>query len=568
MLSDTRISKSFLVFLFAWVIVNILQSDFTDLNNDEAYYWMYSQYPAWGYFDHPPMIAMMIRAGYFLIHNELGVRIIGVLFSAASLLMIWTLIPESEQKKRNLPYYIMLAVILPVFNIYGFIATPDSPLIFFSVLFLFVYKRFSEKATLANTLLMGLVMAAMMYSKYHAALFIIFVILSDLSLLRKPWFYIASFLGVLLFVPHIYWQFSNGFPSFKYHLVERVSGLHAENIPEYIGNLFVFQNPVILILGIWLTFKRKTSDAFERTLKFIFYGFMIFFLLSSLRYRVQPQWTSLMSVPLIIIVFNSVDFSAIVTKMIRWTAYIMVPLIVIARLALVFDFLPVKFLREEYHDYSKKMKELSAIAGDKPVVFTNSYQDPSVYTFYTGKFSHSLNNVNYRKTQFDIWNFEDSIHGKEVLYAPHWPTPYIMNNFRKYRYFNGDTVYIKEYRDFRSVQKEIVHLDSTHYTFSKTAVNNISVKIFNPYHYVIDIKHPDFPVVFYLTFFNRGVKEERYTLQLPETTSTLVPGDTVSVNLSFLPSNLKETEYIVAVCCETGPEYDPVNSNFSTATVK
>ena len=32
------------------------------LSADEAYYWLWSLHPAWGYFDHPPMIAWLIRA--------------------------------------------------------------------------------------------------------------------------------------------------------------------------------------------------------------------------------------------------------------------------------------------------------------------------------------------------------------------------------------------------------------------------------------------------------------------------------------------------------------------------
>ena len=66
--------SSFAFFLIVWGIINLVQARFTPLNNDEAYYWMYSKYLAWGYFDHPPMIALMIRIGYLFIHNELGLE--------------------------------------------------------------------------------------------------------------------------------------------------------------------------------------------------------------------------------------------------------------------------------------------------------------------------------------------------------------------------------------------------------------------------------------------------------------------------------------------------------------
>ena len=53
----------FLGFLLGWLLVNLLQAGLTELDPDEAYYFMYSRDLAWGYFDHPPVIALMIRLG-------------------------------------------------------------------------------------------------------------------------------------------------------------------------------------------------------------------------------------------------------------------------------------------------------------------------------------------------------------------------------------------------------------------------------------------------------------------------------------------------------------------------
>jgi len=245
----------------------------------------------------------------------------------------------------------------------------------------------------------------------------------------------------------------------------------------------------------------------------------------------------------------------------------MIRLLSIVTSALVFDFLPVSFLKDEFHDYRKKVREISEIAGDRPVVFTNSYQDASVYTFYTGKFSHSLNNLNYRRTQYDIWDFEEKIHGKEVLYVPHWPTTYIMENFQKHYFFNGDSVYMKVYSDFQSLQKECVILKDQHYSFNEKSLNTIEVDIFNPYKYPISIKHNEFPVAYYLNFFTDGKREERWRISIPDSISFINPGDTLSVSLSFSLGELRDSVYIIAVSTEVGPLYDAINSNFSSASV-
>jgi len=77
-------------------------------------------------------------------------------------------------------------------------------------------------------------MAALMYSKYHSGLLIILVILSNPRLLRDPRFYAAGIFAFLLFLPHILWQVNNNFPSFRYHLVDRISGFNPVHVPSYI----------------------------------------------------------------------------------------------------------------------------------------------------------------------------------------------------------------------------------------------------------------------------------------------------------------------------------------------
>ncbi len=78
----------FLIFFGLWTLLNFFQSANTVLLNDESYYWVYSNFLDWGYFDHPPMIAVLIKAGYFFFHNEFGVRLFIGLLNTLTLLII------------------------------------------------------------------------------------------------------------------------------------------------------------------------------------------------------------------------------------------------------------------------------------------------------------------------------------------------------------------------------------------------------------------------------------------------------------------------------------------------
>jgi len=558
----------FTVFLAIWGILNLLQARFTPLNNDEAYYWMYSKYLAWGYFDHPPMIALMIRIGYFFFHNELGVRLIVVLSQLLTLYVIWLLTDKDKrEKKENILLFFMLVAILPVYNMYGFIATPDAPLLLFSAIFLLVYKRFLADETWQNVLFLGFSIAALMYSKYHSGLLIILIILSNPRLLKSIKFYSAALLALILFFPHLFWQYSNGFPSFKYHLVERVSGFNPMHVPEYLLSQFSFHNPLVLIILVWIMIKVRSENLFDKALKYIVTGFFIFFFISSFRYRVEPQWTALICIPMIIIIFNNIAFKPWIMKYIKWATIILFPLFMIARLASAVDFLPISFFKSEFHKKKQWAIDISALAGNRPVVFTNSYQRPSVYTFYTGKFAHSLNNLAYRKTKYDLWDFEEKVHGKEVLYVPHFFTDYYKAHLTKQILSDGDSVFVRVYKDFQSLQRECVILSDDNYTFSRSGINTIHLKIFNPYPFAINLKHKELPVVFQIAFIKKSSMEVKKELKLPDNISQLNVGDTISVDCEFSIKDLPSGVYEMAICSETGILYDTYNSTFRAARI-
>jgi len=559
----------FTLFLVAWGILNLLQARFTTLDNDEAYYWMYSKYLSWGYFDHPPMIALMIKIGYFFFHNELGVRLIVVLSQLLTLYVIWLLTDRAQrEKKENIILFFMLVVILPVCHIYGFIATPDAPLILFTAVFLLVYKRFLENDSWQNILFLGFSMAALMYSKYHGGLLILLVILSNPGLLKKTGFYAAGLLALLLFSPHLFWQYTNGFPSVKYHLVDRVSSFNPENVPDYLVSQFSFHNPFILVILIWIMIRVKSQNSFDKALKYIITGFFIFFFISSFRYRVEPQWTALVCVPMILILFNNTEFKPWLRKYIKWLAIILFPLILFGRIASIIDFVPVSFLQSEFHNKKQWAKDISAVAGDLPVVFTGSYQRPSVYTFYTGKFAHSLNNLYYRKTQYDLWDFEEKVHGKEVLYVPSYFSDYYKANLTKEVLTKGDTIYVKAFKDFQSLQRECVILTDKDYIFSRSGLNTVHMKIYNPYPYIINLKHKEFPVVFQVAFIKNGKIEVSKDIELPENISQLNSSDTISVDCKFSLDELPAGVYSIAVISLTGVLYETYSSEFRKAKIE
>jgi hypothetical protein len=461
----------------------------------------------------------------------------------------------------------MFIAIIPVYTLYGFISTPDAPLILFSAVFLLAYKMFLEEESWHNTIFLGFTIAALAYSKYHGGLLLAFVILSNFRLLKSPKFYVAAFIALLLFFPHLFWQYSNGFPSVKYHLIERVSAFNFRHVPDYLGSQFLFNNPFILPVLIWIMIKVRSRNLFEKALYYTIIGFFGFFFVSSFRYRVEPQWTALLCIPMLILLFNNISYKPWIRGYVKWVTIVLFPILLFARSGAAFNYLPISFLKKEFHNKKQWVKDISLLAGDRPVVFTNSYQRASVYSFYTGKMAYTLDNLSYRKTQYDLWNYEELFHGKEVLYVPHFFNEYYKANLTKFLLSNKDSIFVRVFKNFQSLQKECVILGNDHYAFNRAGTNTIHLKIFNPYPYTIDFKHKELPVVFQVAFIRNGNIEIKKNLTLPDNISRLDVHDTISVDCQFSISDLHPGRYKVAICSETGILYDTFNSQLKEAIV-
>lgn len=408
--------RPLLLVLAGLLLLNLLQASLTELLYDEAYYWYYALQPAWGYFDHPPMTAWMIWAGYQLLGGELGVRLLSVLMSIGTYLLLWSLIQGPERDKRPWPIIVWLLSIV-LLHAYGFLSLPDTPLLFFAALFLWVYRAFLRTPGAKWAFLLALAMAGLMYSKYHAALVILFTLASNPALFRNKWAWLAVGVSLLAYTPHLYWLYEQDFVSVRYHLFERPNQPY--NFGKFTGGYLL---NLVALFGLtfpWVyasLFRFSAKDQFQRALKFIAWGVLLFFLLSSFQRRVQTQWLIVACIPIAVIVGNRLAQSPGWGKWLIRAAVANLIVLGYLRIGLVHaPLFPVHF---ETHGNKAWVERLEQTASGAAVVFENSYRQAAMYGFYSGKPSFSLNNAYYRKNQYSIDDSEAGMQGKRVFFVP------------------------------------------------------------------------------------------------------------------------------------------------------
>ncbi len=485
-----KIPGKFYYFLFGFLVLNLVQSHFTELIFDEAYYWYYSQDMAWGYFDHPPMVALFIKLSSYLFEGELGVRFMSCILSAVNILVLWLML-DHPKKNDFITHFFVLVFSMTLLNAYGFFTLPDTPLLFFTSCFLLAYKHFIKKPSAFLSIILGITMAALMYSKYHAVLVILFVLLSNLSLVKNKYAWLSVGVALFFYTPHFYWLYANDFVSIKYHLYERPNGPYS--FEKYTLGFFV---NLIAIFGLPFPFiyhallKSKATDRFKKALIYLTYGVILFFFISSFNRRVQTQWIIIISIPLVIIVFN---YMLQHRKSMLWIyrlGLINIVIILYLRVGLVHQ--PLLFnVFYESHGNKDWVKKIQDEVGDMPVVFENSYRNAPMYAFYTGgNTTFSLNNVMYRKNQYSIDNSEEKVRGKDVLYV----SRFIKDGTFHYTKTDGGRYHAKFIKDFESYRKlECIVPEEN---ISLNTERELTLKVYNPYTFDVPLNNLKFGIAY------------------------------------------------------------------------
>ena len=494
--------------IFIWFVINLLQGIFTEIQEDEAYYALYGEHLAWGYFDHPPMVGLMTFLSSIFFSGSLGVRFFTIIASCLSLWVIWKIATynspidsshptylsrndmgetDSKLSTLNSKLFFIIAFSIVMFNIYGFVTTPDASLILFSALFLLVYQRYLMENTWPRALLMGLLMACMIYSKYHAFLFLGLIVLSNLKLLKDGKFWVACLLALALLTPHILWQVNNDFPSFRYHLTQRSEPFRWSYFLEYLPNQLLIFNPFTFGAVVYVLIKYRGNNAFERGLRFILIGFFFFFWLMAFRGHVEPHWTIVCIIPMVVLVYRKALIDGKLRKYIKFVILPSLIMVLVFRILLLTSFAD----RFGYHGKEKFYKAIEQVAGDCPVVFRGSFQQPALYHYFTGKESSTLQCYYDRKTQYDLWQFDKDWIGKQVFVC----SPHRLSTIHQ---INGVDCLGFMAEHFQSANRLVTTLQITNRTTAETPVFHhgdtiqVDFSIYNPYSQAIDFHHPEF----------------------------------------------------------------------------
>ncbi len=242
-------------FLLRLVVVGVMP-----ITAPEAYYWEWSRDLAWGYFDHPPMIAYVIRLFTLMGGDSVFfVRLGAVVLSLLTTVVIYRLAKEMFGKATAFAAC-GLFQILPFFAAVSVLSIPDAPLAFFWILTVYFVHRATICGQKRFWYAAGLSLGLDLLSKYHAFLLLPCILVYLLGapdlrrwLLRKEP-YLALLIAFLVFLPNLYWNLDHRASTFRFLLVERHGAIafSPKLILIFCGGFLLLISPLFAVLTLRL----------------------------------------------------------------------------------------------------------------------------------------------------------------------------------------------------------------------------------------------------------------------------------------------------------------------------
>lgn len=299
---ETRLVRGTAVTVAALVLLRLIAAAFTPLTFDEAYYWTWAKNLAGGYYDHPPMAAVVIRLGTMIAGDtELGVRLVSILLA---LPMSWAVYRTArilfDDARIAAAATIFLNATLMA-SVGTTIVTPDAPLMVASSFVLFFLAKVWQTGRGVWWLAVGAAVGAALLSKYTALFFGAQILLWLLLVkdqrrwLASTWPYLGGIVAFAVFSPVILLNADHQWVSFIKQLGRaRVEGMTLKYLGEMIPTQFAFATPSVFILGVFglyaLTRARAAYTAGATLINVSVWTIFLYFVWHSLHARVEANW--------------------------------------------------------------------------------------------------------------------------------------------------------------------------------------------------------------------------------------------------------------------------------------
>ncbi|MBV9737713.1 MAG: glycosyltransferase family 39 protein [Candidatus Eremiobacteraeota bacterium] len=195
------------------------------LTADETYYWVWSKHLAYGYTDHPPMVAWLIALTSALGNSPLAVRLPFIVCEAVAAYAAGRAAITLSDNARAGIAATLAVLLIPQGRLAVGEALPDGPYLASWALALWCAAQLAKRPAREFALLLGIAMGGAILARFFGWALIVGIILYALAPSRRAlWrqgLFAALLIAAILYAPFILWNASHNWSNIAFTFANR-----------------------------------------------------------------------------------------------------------------------------------------------------------------------------------------------------------------------------------------------------------------------------------------------------------------------------------------------------------
>jgi len=404
------------IVLLIYTIFNIISNHFIKFYSDETYYWIWSKKLDFSYFDHPPMIAYIIKLTTLFSDDPLFVRLGAALMVSGSAYILYLLAKRMfDEKTAIYTFYIFISSIIVI--VASTLITPDLPLLFFTTLFLYTAYIYLFEDKKNYLLLAGFAAGAMILSKYTGILIIftliVYVVIYKREVFKDRYLLYSVLIATVVFSPVLYWNYTHDFISFTFQLDHGIAKEKVFLLKEFkkftTAQLVLFHPFYLLPLFYFIIMDKKRFEKKKVYLLLPFLFTLFFFIYNSAFKHANEQWAAPAYISASVLLgFYMAKYNM---KKLLISALVFSSFFILALKTPIGStyFKPIEKAHArlgEIYNFDKEIKALDLDIDSYNYILIDDYHGTEV-AYYLKKYKNVLVLDNARFSNYNIWRNED-----------------------------------------------------------------------------------------------------------------------------------------------------------------
>ncbi len=396
------------------------------LTGDEAYFVLWAQNPALGYYDHPPLVGWLIHLSLKIHESEVFVRLPSIL---GGYVLVWGIYYTLSDQDRTRALLVSTIFLLTPVYLLGVMVSTDTPLIVAMFLSVLILYRAEQRDSSGLYLLSGILLGLAFLSKYFAALLLLAYLIHFLRFgLNRLDRLALVLLGCMpLILLNLYWNYTHCWVNIMFNFINRTQDPQISLVqPLLLLAVLVWIISPVLAVQFFRNWKNITSIIRTKGFDLFFLAALVplcVFFVVSWFYSIGLHWV-LGFIPFLYLVYAHIPGNSLVFVRKFMLGYALVH----ALIALILLALPLDVIRDSpslHQDavfYLRPAEVAEAVNGlDADHYTTSSYSRSAVLSFYSRHYWGVLGTGSKYGREDDRLTDFSQLDGMDILFLSRRP---------------------------------------------------------------------------------------------------------------------------------------------------